>query len=139
MITGVGLDLCEISRMDKLLQDGRFLARFFSAEEQEYIRGKGKTAAQSMAGIYAAKEALTKALGVGLSGGEMADIAVLHDHSGAPYYDLRGNWARLAAEKGVTSLHLSISHESGLAAAVCVAERNEEKVLQPGKNREENG
>ena len=124
MIAGVGLDLCDIARMEKLLQDGRFLARFFSVEEQAYIRGKGKTAAaESMAGIFAAKEALTKALGCGLSGGEMADIAVLHDESGAPYYDLRGNWARLAAEKDITALHLSISHECGMTAAMCVAER----------------
>ena len=125
MIAGVGLDLCEISRMEKLLSDGRFLARFFSAEEQAYIQGKGNAAAASMAGIFAAKEALTKALGCGLSGGEMADIAVLHDANGAPYYDLRGNWAHLAAEKRILRIHLSISHEGGLAAALCVAERDE--------------
>ena len=125
MIVGVGIDLCDIGRMEELLSDGRFLARFFSAEEQQYIRGKGNAAAESMAGIFAAKEALTKALGIGLSGGEFSDIAVLHDANGAPYYDLRGNWAHLSAEKGVNALHLSISHESGMAAAVCVAERNE--------------
>ncbi len=124
MIAGVGLDLCEISRMEKLLQDGRFLARFFSLEEQEYIRGRGNAAAESMAGIFAAKEALTKALGCGLSGGDLSDIAVLHVASGAPYYDLRGRWALLAAEKRVVRFHLSISHEGGMAAAVCVAERD---------------
>ena len=124
MIAGVGIDLCDISRMEKLLQDGRFLARFFSAEEQQYIRVKGNAAAESMAGIFAAKEALTKALGCGLSGGKMADIAVLHNASGTPYYDLRGNWARLTAEKDITALHLSISHECGMAAAVCIAERS---------------
>ena len=123
MIVGVGIDLCDIARMEKLWQDGRFLARFFSMEEQAYIRSKGKTAAASMAGIFAAKEALTKALGCGLSGGEMADIAVLHDENGAPYYDLRRNWAQLAAEKNITALHLSISHECGMTAAMCVAER----------------
>ena len=124
MIAGVGIDLCDISRMEKLLQDGRFLARFFSVEEQAYIHGKGKTAAASMAGIFAAKEALTKTLGCGLSGGELSDIAVLHDESGAPYYDLRGNWARLAVEKGIIRFHLSISHDGGVAAAVCIAERS---------------
>ena len=124
MIAGVGIDLCEISRMEKLLSDGRFLSRFFSAEEQDYISGKGKTAAQSMAGIFAAKEALTKALGVGLSGGALSDIAVLHDDSGAPYYDLRGAWARLCQEKRVDRFHLSISHEGRLAAAMCLAERD---------------
>ena len=61
MIIGIGMDLCDISRMEKLLSDGRFLARFFSAEEQAYIRDKGRRAAETMAGIYAAKEALAKA------------------------------------------------------------------------------
>ena len=124
MIAGVGIDLCEIVRMEKLLQDGRFLARFFSLEEQDYIRGRGNAAAESMAGIFAAKEALTKALGCGLSGGELSDIAVLHDPSGAPYYELRGNWIQVAAEKRIDRYHLSISHEGNMAAAVCVAERD---------------
>ena len=124
MIAGVGIDLCEISRMEKLLSDGRFLARFFSAEEQAYIRSKGKTGAQSMAGIYAAKEALTKALGVGLTGGELRDICVLHDANGAPHYELRGAWTLLAQERQIHSFFLSVTHESGMAAAVCAAERN---------------
>ena len=124
MIAGVGMDLCGIARMEKLLSDGRFLRRFFSDEEQQYIQGKGKTAAQSMAGIFAAKEALTKALGTGISAGEMRDVCVTHDALGAPQYALRGGWADAAKEKGITALHLSISHEGGMAAAVCVAERN---------------
>lgn len=124
MIIGIGMDLCEISRMEKLLSDGRFLARFFSTEEQAYIQSKGKSAAQSMAGIYAAKEALTKALGTGITSGELADICVLHDEHGAPYYDLRGSYAERAKERRINALFLSITHESGIAAAVCVAERN---------------
>ena len=124
MIAGVGIDLCEISRMERLLPDGRFLARFFSAEEQAYIRSKGKTGAQSMAGIFAAKEALTKALGVGLSGGELRDICVLHGANGAPYYELRGDWTILAQERQIHSFFLSVTHENGMAAAVCAAERN---------------
>ena len=125
MISGIGIDLCEIARMEKLLSDGRFLARFFSAEERSYIQGKGKTAAQSMAGIYAAKEALAKALGVGLSGGELRDICVLHDAGGAPYYDLRGDWTMLARERQIHSFFLSVTHENGMAAAVCAAERKD--------------
>lgn len=125
MIIGIGMDLCEISRMEKLLSDGRFLARFFSAEEQAYIQSKGKSAAQSMAGIFAAKEALAKALGTGIVSGELADICVLHDEHGAPYYDLRGSYAEKAKERRIHALFLSITHESGMAAAMCVAERNE--------------
>ena len=124
MIVGVGIDLCQIGRMEKLLEDGRFLARFFSAEEQAYIEERGKGAAQTMAGIFAAKEALGKALGTGLFAGELKDICVLHDLHGAPYYDLRGAYAAHAAQRSVTRLHLSISHDGGVAAAVAVAERD---------------
>ena len=124
MIVGVGVDVCEIARMEKLLVDGKFLGRFFSPEEQEYIENKGKSAAQSMAGIFAAKEALTKALGTGLSGGSIQDICVLHDKCGAPYYDLRGAFAQHASQRHITNLHLSISHDGGVAAAIAIAERN---------------
>ncbi len=123
MIAGVGIDLCEISRMEKLLSDGRFLARFFSLEEQSYIQSKGKTAAQSLAGIFAAKEALTKALGTGIVSGELKDICVLHDGAGMPYYELRETYAQIAEQRNVSSFFLSITHEAGMAAAVCVAER----------------
>ena len=124
MIAGVGIDLCGIDRMEKLYTDGRFLARFFSVEEQKYITSKGKSAAQSMAGIFAAKEALSKALGTGITKGELNEICVLHDENGAPYYDLRGEYFDFAARVGITSFFLSITHENGMAAAVCVAERN---------------
>lgn len=123
MIVGIGIDLCEISRMEKLLQDGRFLGRYFAPEEQEYIETRGKCAAASMAGIFAAKEALSKALGVGISAGDIAGICVLHDKFGAPYYDLRGDFAHLAGQRNIHTLHLSITHENGMAAAVAIAER----------------
>ena len=125
MIAGVGVDLCEMSRMEKLLSDGRFLARFFSAEEQSYIQGKGKTAAQSMAGIYAAKEALVKALGCGIVSADLRSIEVTHDRYGAPSYLLQGEYARLAEDKRISSFFLSITHEGGMAAAVCVAEQKD--------------
>ena len=124
MIVGVGIDVCDIARMEEMLKDGRFLARFFSMEEQEYIENKGRGTAQTMAGIFAAKEALVKALGTGFTEGQLADICVLHDKNGAPYYDLRGGYAQHAAQRQITGLHLSISHDGGVAAAIAIAERN---------------
>ena len=125
MIAGIGIDLCEISRMEKLLEDGRFLARYFSAEEQDYIRGKGKAGAQSMAGIYAAKEALVKALGCGIVTADLVAVDVTHDKYGKPSYVLQGEYARLAEDKRISSFYLSITHDGGVAAAVCVAERKD--------------
>lgn len=123
MIVGVGIDVCDISRMEELLKDGRFLGRFFSPEEQEYIENKGRGAAASMAGIFAAKEALVKALGTGFTSAELAEICVLHDKFGAPYFELRGEFSLHVAQRNITALHLSITHDSGIAAAVAIAER----------------
>ncbi len=123
MIAGVGIDLCEVARMGRLLEDERFLRRYFGAEEQAYIKSKGKSAAQTMAGVYAAKEALSKALGTGITA-DIREIAVQHDAHGAPYYSLQGEYARLAEDRRISAFYLSITHENGMAAAVCVAERN---------------
>ena len=123
MIAGIGIDLCEIARMEKLLPDGRFLSRYFSPEEQAYITKKGRSAAQTMAGIFAAKEALGKVLDVGIAA-DIREISVQHDGNGSPYYTLSGEYARLAEDRRISAFFLSISHENGMAAAVCVAERN---------------
>ena len=116
MVKGLGLDLCGISRMEKLLEDERFLNRFFTGDEIAYIRGKGKGAAQTAAGIFAAKEALGKALGTGIAF-DLKEISVIHDRSGNPGYSLSGKASELGSGD---RFHLSISHDAGIAAAVCV-------------------
>ena len=118
MCRGLGLDLCEISRMEKQLTDERFLNRYFTAEEICYIRLKGKKAAETMAGIYAAKEAMAKALGTGIVF-DLKEISIIHNGAGMPGYALSGNAAKLG---GGDSFLLSISHDGGIAAAVCIRE-----------------
>ena len=115
-VRGVGIDLCDISRMEKNWQDDRFLNRFFTPAEAAYIRGRGLSASQSMAGIFAAKEAFLKAVGMGLAL-PLQDIEVLHTELGQPYYHLMGQ-AEEAADGG--EVLLSITHESLMAAAVCI-------------------
>lgn len=110
-VRGVGVDLCEIARMQELLDSKRSLRRLFSEEEQAYIMSKGATAAQTMAGLYAAKEAVLKALGTGMSVA-MTDIHITHTPLGQPQVTLHGK----AAEMGGHIL-LSITHEGGMAAA----------------------
>lgn len=122
MILGLGLDLCDTARMERLLEDGRFLKRYFAEEEQAYIEGRGKQAAASLAACFAAKEAFVKALGLGFAGAPPLDIVILHDGHGRPYYDLRGQALTLARQRGVVACHLSLSHEGGTAAAVAVLE-----------------
>ena len=62
MCKGLGMDLCEIARMEKQLRDDRFLARFFTPGEIEYVRSRGAGAAATLAGLFAPREALGKAL-----------------------------------------------------------------------------
>lgn len=114
MCKGIGLDLCEIARMQTLLDEGRSLRRMFTEEEQAYIAGKGASAAQTMAGMFAAKEAVLKALGTGMTI-PMTDIVISHTELGQPVATLTGK----AAAFGGTML-VSITHEAGMAAAFAV-------------------
>ena len=122
MCSGVGIDLCEISRMEKLLEDSRFLVRFFSEEEIRYIHSRGRHAAATMAGLFAAREALGKALGSGLDF-DLREAVVAHDEHGKPFYRFSG---RLAARLAKDRFLLSISHDGGVAAAVCIRESPED-------------
>ena len=114
MCKGIGLDLCEIARMQTLLDEGRSLRRMFTEEEQAYIAGKGASAAQTMAGMFAAKEAVLKALGTGMTV-PMTDVVISHTELGQPVATLTGK----AAAFGGTLL-VSITHEAGMAAAFAV-------------------
>lgn len=113
-VRGLGLDLCEIARMQRLLDESRPLKRMFTEEEQAYIRAKGMSAAQTMAGLFAAKEAILKALGTGLTIA-MTDISISHTPLGQPLVTMTGK----AAEMGGTVM-VSITHEAGMAAAFAV-------------------
>ena len=114
MCKGIGIDLCEIARMQTLLDEGRSLRRMFTEEEQAYIAGKGASAAQTMAGMFAAKDAALKAQGTGMSI-PMTDIVISHTALGQPVATLTGK----AADCGGTVM-ISITHEAGMAAAFAV-------------------
>lgn len=118
MCIGLGIDVCEISRMEKRLLDGRFLQRYFTDDEIAYIRSRGKGAAQTMAGLFAAREALGKALGTGIDF-DLKEAEICHDPSGHPSYRLTG---RLAERTAGERFLLSITHDGGVAAAVCIRE-----------------
>ena len=114
MCKGIGIDLCELDRMQRLLEEGRSLWRMFTDAEQAYIAGKGATAAQTMAGMFAAKEAILKAIGTGMTV-PLTDIVIGHTELGQPLVTLTGK----AAEFGGTVM-VSITHEAGMAAAMAV-------------------
>ena len=113
-IRGVGLDLCAVDRMRGHLED-RFLDRYFTAREADYIRSRGAQAAQSMAGIWAAKEAVLKALGTGIAF-PLQEVEIDHTANGQPTVLLHGK----AEEAASGSFLLSITHEAGMAAATAI-------------------
>ena len=118
-VKGVGLDLCEIRRVEENVRRPGFVARVFTKQEQAYAMSRGKMAPSSYAAMWAAKEACLKALGCGIVL-PMTEVEVLHDPEGRPLYCLHGE-AERRLDGG--TLSLSLTHEAGIAAAVCILSR----------------
>jgi holo-[acyl-carrier protein] synthase len=117
-VTGVGIDLLEIDRMERALARRPALARrLFTEAERDYAHQRGG-AARHLAARFCAKEAVAKAL----------DLRVWNPHDvevvatgGAPQVRLSGHAATRAAELGVSGVQLSLTHSRGMAGAVAVA------------------
>ncbi|RUS46616.1 holo-ACP synthase [Cohnella sp. AR92] len=129
MIVGIGIDMVELERLDKLLAGSagsRFLERVLTESERSRCRElSGRRAVEFVAGRYAAKEAIVKALGCGI--GRLvgfADMEVLPDPSGRPCCRLSAEaWERLGLKEERHRLHVAITHERSMAAATAVFER----------------
>jgi holo-[acyl-carrier protein] synthase len=115
VIVGIGVDLVDIARFERTIQrTPRLLERLFSDAERALKP-------RSLAARYAAKEALIKALG-GSDGLHWTEIEITPEASGRPWFTLTGSTAAVIRERGITALHLSMSHDAGLATAYVVAE-----------------
>lgn len=131
MITGIGTDIIGLPRMQRLLTGARgdaFVRRVLTEAEREYMAGKMFSQAryiEFVAGRWAAKEAVSKAVGCGIGGAVgFHDIEVLPDERGRPMCTVSdAAWLRLGSGRSV--LHVSISHADGWATAFAVAERQE--------------
>ncbi len=121
---GLGIDLCGVERIERALKrSDAFLQRYFTDGERAYIASRGQMAVQSAAAMFAAKEAFLKAVGAGIGGGIALDeIAVEHLPGGSPAYRLTGVAQKRLEELGAERAFLSLTHEAGMAAAVCVIE-----------------
>ncbi|MCL8027236.1 holo-ACP synthase [Nocardioides bruguierae] len=114
-VLGVGIDVCDIDRFAATLnRTPGLLTRVFTPGE------RGRTVA-SLAARFAAKEALAKALGApaGLS---WQDCEIVSESSGRPRFEARGSVAAALADLGCASVHVSLSHDAGVASAVVVLE-----------------
>ena len=125
MILGVGIDLCSIERIESAIGREHFLERVFTADEQARVRAAaGRRRGEIAAGLFAAKEAVAKALGTGFDGFGPWDIAILPDDHGRPVCALSGparDRALSLAGEGFR-VHVSVTHESGMAAATAILE-----------------
>jgi holo-[acyl-carrier protein] synthase len=120
----IGIDLCDIERIVSVLErfPDRFRTRVLTEAEQLYCRRR----VERIAGRWAAKEAISKVLGLGVRGVGWREIEILPNRAGAPQVTLHARAARRAAAMGLDDVTVSTSHERRLAVAVAVAHRRHE-------------
>jgi holo-[acyl-carrier protein] synthase len=118
----VGIDVVDLERFRTVLaRTPRLTERLFTEGERRDA-GAHADPVRSFAARFAAKEATLKALGVGLGAAGLREIEVVRRRSGAPELELVGRAAALAAQRGVSTWWLSLTHSDLVAAAVVVAE-----------------
>jgi holo-[acyl-carrier protein] synthase len=126
MIIGIGVDLCSISRIEKILEreglNGPFFRRAFTSAEQQEAEARHDKAA-FYAARFAVKEAVYKAVAPHTeSGFDLRIVESLHKEDGCPFVSVDGLLAPYLQEAGVRALHLSVTTEGGFAQAFVVAE-----------------
>ncbi|MFI8949233.1 holo-ACP synthase [Streptomyces sp. NPDC053750] len=120
-IIGVGIDVAEVERFEASLKRRPALAQRLFLESELLLPSGERRGVASLAARFAAKEALAKALGAP-AGLLWTDAEVYVEDSGRPCLRVTGTVAARAAELGVTSWHVSLSHDAGVASAVVIAE-----------------
>jgi holo-[acyl-carrier protein] synthase len=126
MIYGIGVDLVRVPRIAAAIErhGDRFLTRIFTPREIEHCQGRAWEV-NGFALRFAAKEAFSKALGVGLRRGGIRwrEVEVLPEPRGKPEIFVSGRAAELCAEAGITGWHLTLTDEDNLCIAVVVLEK----------------
>ncbi|EPB8146105.1 holo-ACP synthase [Clostridium perfringens] len=126
MIIGIGVDIIEIERVRQAIQNNKnFLSKLFTERELDYFISRNMNS-EVIAGNFAAKEAVSKALGTGIRGFSFKDIEILRNELGKPEVILH-NGANLIGNKLVGNnnslrVHLSISHNNSSAIAYSILE-----------------
>lgn len=125
MIYGIGLDIIEVERIREVMgrRPDAFLKRVFTPGELAYCDQGEKHRLRRLAARFAAKEAVLKALGTGLREVKWTDAEVVHDDLGKPQMRLHGRLRELAEARGITEIHISLTHARDYAAAQAIALR----------------
>ena len=132
MILGVGTDIVEIKRIKRVIENNdKFLEKIFTVSELEYLTSRNLRP-EYIAGRFAAKEAVAKALGTGFRGFEFKDIEIDRTILGKPIVTLYGKAKLIARKEGQYNLHLSISHgqDSAIAYAILEVHKKVEEVCK---------
>lgn len=124
MISGVGIDIAQISRFSRAYErfGKRFALRILSTEEIREF-GQNRRPDRYLAMRFAAKEAVSKALGTGFKQGVApSQIQVAHDMTGKPSIQVSGRAEELFVTRGVRHSHISLSDDGGFAVAIVILE-----------------
>ena len=114
-----GVDISKIDRFEKFLNDDKFIKKYFTANEVEYINSK-RNKVQTLAGLFSAKEAFLKALGIGIGAGlDLLDICISHNNQGMPQIEITPKIQYYISKIGANDVSVSISHDGDYAIAFC--------------------
>ena len=121
MVIGVGVDVIDVERFRaSLTRTPTMRERIFTLAELEHVATKYDPVL-SLAARFAAREAVMKAMGLGLGAFGFHDASVRIDDAGAPHLIISGQAAALATDRGIDTWHLSLAHDGGMATAMVVA------------------
>lgn len=121
-VRGIGVDAVDVMRFRRVLERRPTLAaRLFTDAERSYA-ASGRDPGTRLAARFAAKEAVLKALGVGIGAAGFREVEVVRGDDGAPSLVLVGRAAALAAALGVSRWHVSLTHTDAVAVASVIAE-----------------
>lgn len=123
MVVGIGVDIIEIRRIKKSFTNKNFLNKCYTCKEQELFCKDNITNFHSLAGNFAAKEAVSKVLGCGFKNISLLDIEILREQSKKPYVILHNNAKNIGNTLGITNFFISISHDKTSAIAMAVGEK----------------
>lgn len=122
-IVGIGIDMIEVARVEQAVKRTAAFARRIFSEPELKQSDRGRLRFEELAGRFAVKEAVLKAIKTGWRrGATFRDVTVLNEKTGAPFVELKGRTAEIAAGLGVKKIHVSISHTKELAVAVVILE-----------------
>lgn len=124
MITGVGIDMIEVARMESRIANGNgFKELIFSADEIEYCEAQ-KNRYEHYAARFAAKEAFFKALGTGWAEGTLFnEIEVTHNENGKPFFNFYGKTLDTLTAMQTGSISVSLTHLKSVASAIVIIEK----------------